>query len=92
MQLEYGENGARRLAGLELSCEWVGKKIILRMLLVVFQSITENKLEVSGRGYCRVSVGHMNEERRDFQGRWQIGEGRGRELIPGRLTTVFVKR
>jgi hypothetical protein len=62
--LKYGENGARRLAGLELSCEWVGKKIILRMLLVGFQSIIENELEVLGRGACGVSVGHMNEGRR----------------------------
>ena len=41
----------------------MGKKIILRVLLVGFQSIIEYELEVWGRGACRVCVGHMNEGR-----------------------------
>ena len=56
------------MAGLELSCERVGKKIILRMLLVGFQSIIESKLEILGRGACGVIVGHMNEGRRSCGG------------------------
>ena len=44
--LEYDENGARRLAGLELGREWMGKKIVFRLLFVDFQGVIENKLEV----------------------------------------------
>jgi hypothetical protein len=40
--LKHKENGAWRIAGLELSGEWVGKKIVLRALFVCFQSIIEN--------------------------------------------------
>jgi len=46
--LKYGKNGAGRLAGLELSCEWMGKKIVLCVLFVGFQGIIENKLEICG--------------------------------------------
>jgi len=44
--LEYDENGARRLAGLELGCEWMGKKIVFCLLFVGLQGVIENKLEV----------------------------------------------
>ena len=54
--LKYGENGARRMAGLELSCEWMGKKIDFCLLFVGFQGIIENKLEVGGQRASRVSV------------------------------------
>ena len=44
--LEYDENGARRLAGLELGREWMGKEIVFGLLFVDFQGVIEDKLEV----------------------------------------------
>ena len=44
--LKHGENGAGRLAGLELGCERMGKKVLLCLLFVGFQGITESELEV----------------------------------------------
>jgi hypothetical protein len=40
--LKYGENAARRIAGLEPVSEWVLREILLRALLVRFQGIVEN--------------------------------------------------
>ena len=48
--LEHDENGVGRLAGLELSSEWVGKKIVFCLSLVSSQGIVENVLEVGARG------------------------------------------
>jgi len=56
--LKYDENGAGRLAGLELSCERMGKKIVLCVFIMGFQGITEYKLEVGGLRASRVSVRH----------------------------------
>jgi hypothetical protein len=44
--LKHDENGAGRLAGLELGCEGMGKKVVLCLLFVGFQGVTKNKLEV----------------------------------------------
>ena len=44
--LKHVENGAGRLAGLELGCEWMGEKVVLGLLFVGFQGVTKNKLEV----------------------------------------------
>ena len=46
--LKHDENRAGRLAGLELDCEWMGKKVFLCLLFVCFQGIIENKLKVGG--------------------------------------------
>ena len=43
--LKHVENGAGRLAGLELGCEWMGEKVVLGFLFVGFQGVTKNKLE-----------------------------------------------
>jgi hypothetical protein len=40
--LKDGENGAGRVAGLELGGEWMGKKIVLRALFVRFQGIIDD--------------------------------------------------
>jgi hypothetical protein len=48
--VEDGENCAGRIAFLELSGEWMGKKILLCALFVCFQGIIENELESGGRG------------------------------------------
>ena len=57
MLLEHGENATGRIAGLEPVGEWVLKKILLCALLVRFQGIVENWLEV-GRCGSRVDVRH----------------------------------
>ena len=44
--LKHIENGAGRLTGLELGCEWMGKKVVLCLLFVGFQGVTKSKLEV----------------------------------------------
>jgi len=44
--LKHDENGAGRLAGLELGCEWMGKKVVLCLLFVYFEGVIKNKLEV----------------------------------------------
>ena len=44
--LKYDENGARRLASLELGREWMSNKIVFCLLFVGFQGATENELEV----------------------------------------------
>jgi len=44
--LKHIENGAGRLASLELACEWMGKKVVLCLLFVGFQGVAKNKLEV----------------------------------------------
>ena len=44
--LKNSENAARRIAGLEPASEWVLKEIGLCALLVFFQGIVENELEV----------------------------------------------
>ena len=49
--LNHGENGAWRVAGLELGGEWVSKKIFLGLFFGLFQGIIEYQLEVGGR--CR---------------------------------------
>ena len=46
MFLKHGKNAARRVAGLEPFSEWVLKEIVLCGLLVRFQGIVENLLEV----------------------------------------------
>jgi len=56
--LKYGENGARRLAGLELRREWMRKQIVLCVFFVGFQGVVENKLKVGGRGTRMVGLGH----------------------------------
>jgi hypothetical protein len=60
--LKHGENATRRRAGLESVCEWVLKEILLCALLVRFQGIIENWLEV-GRCGSRLSVRHRGEVR-----------------------------
>ena len=40
--LKHGENGGRRIAGLEPVSEWVLKKIVPGALFVQFQCIIEN--------------------------------------------------
>ena len=40
--LKYSENGGRRIAGLELSCERMREKVLLCLLFVHFQGIVEN--------------------------------------------------
>ena len=40
--LKHCENGARRVAGLELDGEWVRKKVLLCLTFVGFQGIVEN--------------------------------------------------
>ena len=84
--LKHVENGAGRLTGLKLGCEWMGKKVVLCLLFVGFQSVTKNKLEVWRRGASRMRVRHECEreilvctesaERRmaDFVG---VGSGKG---------------
>jgi hypothetical protein len=44
--LEDGEDGSRRIAGLKLGGEWMGKEILLCVLFVRFQGIVEYELEV----------------------------------------------
>ena len=44
--LKHDENGAGRLASLELGCEWMGKKVAFCLLFVGFQGAIKNKLEV----------------------------------------------
>ena len=44
--LKNSENAARRIAGLEPASEWVLEEIGLCALLVLFQGIVENELEV----------------------------------------------
>ena len=61
--LKYDENGAGRLAGLELGREWMGKKIALGLLLVGFQGVIENELKVWGGGCSGLSVGHMSRRK-----------------------------
>jgi hypothetical protein len=63
--LKDGENAARRIAGLEPVSEWVLEEIGLCALLVRFQSIVENELEVGrcGRGLIMRHKGG-NEELR----------------------------
>ena len=56
--LKYVENGAGRLAGLELGCEWMGKKVVLCLFFVGFQGVVKNKLEVWRGGAGRVGVRH----------------------------------
>ena len=56
--MKYGEYGTRRLAGLEIRCEWMEKNIVFCLLFVGFQGIIENKLKVWGRRASRVSVRH----------------------------------
>lgn len=47
MLLKYNdENGARRLAELELNGEWASKKVVLSMLFVRFKGIVESHLDV----------------------------------------------
>ena len=55
--LKHVENAARRVAGLEPFSEWVLKEIILCGLLVGFQGIFENQLEV-GRSRRRLIMRH----------------------------------
>ena len=40
------ENGARRLADLELNGEWASKKVVLSMVFVRFKGIVESHLDV----------------------------------------------
>ena len=44
--LKHVENAARRIAGLDPVSEWVLKEIVLCGLLVRFQGMVENQLEV----------------------------------------------
>jgi len=44
--LKHDENGAGRLAGLELGCKWMGEKVVLGLLFVGFQGIIENEMKV----------------------------------------------
>ena len=44
--LKHDENGAGRLAGLELGCEWMGKKVVVCLLFEGLQGVTQNKLKV----------------------------------------------
>jgi hypothetical protein len=48
--LKHGENATGRIAGLELSSEWVGKKVLLGASFICFQGIIENRLEGGGGG------------------------------------------
>jgi hypothetical protein len=59
--LKDGENVARRVAGLELDCEWMGKQIFLRPLFVRFQGVIDDQLEFRRRGGGEVSVRHMGK-------------------------------
>jgi hypothetical protein len=56
--LKHCENAAGGIAGLEPVCEWVLKEILLCVLLVRFQGIVENQLEVGRRGR-RLIMRHM---------------------------------
>jgi len=57
--LKYEENIAWRVAGLELSDEWVSKKVVLRVFFVCVQGIVKDKLEVERRsGDSSLSVRH----------------------------------
>ena len=56
--MEHIKNCGRRVACLELGCEWVRKEVSFCLFLVCPQSIVENCLEVGGRGICRASLGH----------------------------------
>ncbi len=53
--LKYGEDGFRRMAGFNLLGEWVGGKFFSGLLLVLFQGLVEDWLEIwSGGGYLDV--------------------------------------
>ena len=43
-----GENGAQRVAVLELGDKWMRKKIVLCVSFVGLQGIIENELEIGG--------------------------------------------
>ena len=50
MLLKYGENRVRRLAGLELRREWIGKQVVFYALFVDLQGAVKDKLKVVRRG------------------------------------------
>jgi len=62
--MKYGKNGPRRLADLEIRCEWMEEDVVVCLLFVGFQGIVENKLKVRGRTASLVSVRHESGETR----------------------------
>jgi hypothetical protein len=46
--LKDGENGTRRVAGLELCGKWMSNKVLFCTLFVCVQGIVEDELEVGG--------------------------------------------
>ena len=56
--LKHNENTAGRVAGLELGGEWVGKKVLLCVILICSQGLIEYLLKVGGRCGSRVGVRH----------------------------------
>ena len=78
MLLKHRENAASRIAGLEPVCEWVLKEILLRALLVRFQGIVEDQLEVGGcRG--RMSMRHKGGSEKLREDSRIVGDGEKEE-------------
>jgi hypothetical protein len=68
MRMELGD-----WQGLELGCEWMGKKVVLCLLFVGFQGVIENELKVWGERCDRLSVRHTS--RKEFvRVEWTSGE------------------
>ena len=61
--MDDGENGAGRLAALELGGQWMCKKIAFCVLLIRLEGIIKNQLKICGRGGHRVRVGHGGMKR-----------------------------
>jgi hypothetical protein len=55
---KYVDDGAGRMAMLELGSEWMGKKIVLCAFFVFFQGSIENELEVERRWASRENMRH----------------------------------
>ena len=46
--MDEGENGAGRIAALELDGQWMCKKVAFCLLFIRLQSIIENQLKICG--------------------------------------------
>ena len=81
LSLKQCENAARRIAGLEPVSEWVLKEIVLCALIVGFQGIVENELEVGRCGRRVIMRHHASGGKRGIErrtrGLWVVGKEKG---------------
>jgi hypothetical protein len=60
LMLKHEKNSTGRVAGPELSGEWMGKEILLCTSFICFQGMNDYQLEMGGRDDSGVNVRHVD--------------------------------